>query len=50
MTMPETEKYLSDLRNEIGRAIDEVETGGMMCNVGVHIALMDAWNKLGYIY
>ena len=48
--MPETEKYLSDLRNEIGRAIDEIETGGMMCNVGVHIALMDAWIKLGYIY
>ena len=46
MTKGESEKYLQNLCKEIGGAIDEIETGGLMCSANTHIALVAAWNTM----
>ena len=48
MSKGESEKYLKNLCKEIGGAIDEIETGGLMCSANTHLALVADWNTMAH--
>lgn len=41
-----SEKYLYELLNTIGKAIDEIEQGGIFCSIMTHYHLNQLWNDI----
>ena len=41
-----SEKYLYELLNTIGKAIDEIEQGGIFCSIMTQKHLYDLWNDI----
>ena len=41
-----SEKYLYELLNTIGKAIDEIEQGGIYCSLMTHYNLDNLWNSI----
>lgn len=41
-----SEKYLYELLNTIGKAIDEIEQGGIYCSIMTHYHLNQLWNDI----
>ena len=41
-----SEKYLYELLNTIGKAIDEIEQGGIFCSIMTHYHLSQLWNDI----